>query len=97
MSGHTPTPWETRAVHVFCAAGNVCTVGEPCASKFVGYTELELGSAHAGEAFANAALVVKAVNNHDALVTELQRLFELYGHQATADVLRRVGLQREPL
>jgi hypothetical protein len=45
---------------------------------------------------ANAAFIVKAVNNHDALVAELQRLFELYGHQATADVLSRVGRAFNP-
>ncbi len=38
-----------------------------------------------------AAFIVKAVNNHSALVAELRRLFELYGHQATADVLAGVG------
>jgi len=43
------------------------------------------------ESVANAAFICKAVNNHAALVAELQRLFKLYGHQATADVLRAVG------
>lgn len=44
----------------------------------------------------NADLILRAVNNHDAMVAELQRLFHLYGHQATADVLDRVGTPAQP-
>jgi hypothetical protein len=39
----------------------------------------------------DAAFIVKAVNNHERIVAELKRLFDLYGHQATKDVLDLVG------
>lgn len=35
--------------------------------------------------------VLAVADTIDALVAELQRLYEKYGHQATADVLRVVG------
>ena len=88
MSEHTPTPWQADPddregyewnIHIVDKSG----INRICFMSNGPQTE------------ANAALIVKAVNNHDVLVAELQRLFDLYGHQATADVLRDVGSPKQ--
>ncbi len=87
---HTPTPWVSEEVRTQVGrafrigASEMLKAGKGCCIIYDDYGHGE------NERSANAALIVKAVNNHDALVTELRRLFELYGHQATADVLAAV-------
>jgi len=62
MSEHTPTPWE--------ACGKwVCEENDP--GHNVGICVCEDRATEA-EALANAAFIVKAVNNHDALVEMLK-------------------------
>lgn len=94
MSGQT-TPWEAGGV----TRDRFVTAGTKSEGIFsLGDVNIFPASGPGPVAIAAgadiAAQIVKAVNSHEALVAELQRLFELYGHQATADVLASVGLQK---
>jgi hypothetical protein len=89
MTEHTPTPWSLGSHNLRAVTKDA----EGIADGYDAYM-VAVASSHSlvgqAEAIANAAFIVKAVNNHDVMVAELQRLFEMYGHQATADVLSRV-------
>ncbi len=94
MAEHTPTPWTYRSkVHddwgwIRDADGNLAATardGRVWLEHFDSYRATKTDPYEP-----NAAFIVKAVNNHDALVAELKRLFELYGHQAAADILAAV-------
>ena len=82
----TPTPWQ------------IYDDDDPLKIGIKGF-DRKIGGMHVATVIMpeNAELIVTAVNNHAALVAELQRLFALYGHKATADVLALVGTpaQRE--
>jgi hypothetical protein len=78
-AAHTPTPWEVRphSRHVYVGGedgANVCSCGEPRASKYVGYTDTEIGSPGLHEAVANAAFIVRAANAHDKMLAALKRI-----------------------
>lgn len=104
MSEHTPTPWEYRPhrhddwgwIRGHKKDGELLAplVAIARGGSWNGDEEVTLDQHRAAGTdpyAANAAFIVKAVNSHDALVAELRRLFEMYGHQATADVLALVG------
>lgn len=69
----TTRPWETYADLIFSSEGRavIAAICEPHGSKFCEYKKLEIGSPDFKEAMANAALIVKAVNSHQALVDAL--------------------------
>ena len=81
MAEHTPTPWKVSggSTHIspVGAAGGIC--------KFESihgmYTNHE----------ANAAFIVKAVNSHDALVSNLSRLATRACDEEALALLRLVG------
>lgn len=76
----TPRPW------------TIYDTSDPLKIGIKGFSR-NLGGLHVATVIMpeNADLIVKAVNNHERMVGELQRLFDLYGHQATADVLAAVS------
>ena len=80
MAEHTPTPWKMGDRKPYVEIWGPMRMNS---SPILASMEHEPRDA-------NAAFIVKAVNNHEPMVAELQRLFELYGHQATADVLADV-------
>jgi hypothetical protein len=109
MAEHTPTPWDWL-IHDHSMAslgvmpdpglGNplVLAIGPcPACADRAQPREWKWGRCHTPSE-ADAEFILTAVNNHDAMVAELQRLFELYGHQATADVLGRcqITIQEQP-
>lgn len=71
---HTPLPWKVieHSTFVHSVFGNVCACGDPHASGYVGYTEPDIGSQYLGEAVANAALIVRAVNSHADMLAQLK-------------------------
>ncbi len=71
MTEHTPTPWEIGA------CGTSIRAGEG--------GEIHIGSTHAGHGTfysvqANAAFIVRAVNNHERLLTALRQIQETAEH-----------------
>jgi len=70
----TARPWMGRAEHIHSRSGNVCSVSSPRASTIVGYHEVKLGADDAEEAWANAALIVAAVNALPDLIAALRAL-----------------------
>jgi hypothetical protein len=73
VSEHTPTPWK--------AVPSVPSDGYECywlVANFQGHNgEKEIGTLngpHSGPHAANAAFIVKAVNNHDAFVKVLEKI-----------------------
>lgn len=76
----TPTPW------------TIYDTSDPLKIGIKGF-DRKLGGLHVATVIMpeNAEMIVKAVNNHDAMVKELQRLFALYGHKSTEDLLDLVG------
>jgi len=73
----TPGEWERQATHIYApgpTGANVCSIGEPRASKYVGYTPLELGSEDGEEAWANADFIAHAPADIAWLLSEVTRL-----------------------
>lgn len=84
MTEHTPLPWRDPGEHALTGYGDINHV-------IVGADGRDIGSLYANcfasghmedlptveQASANAALIVKAVNNHDALVKALKDIFEV--------------------
>lgn len=82
---HTPTPWKIAgATHIYAPGSLVCSVCEPRPEGItdVRYVPAEFGSE---EAFANAHFIVKAANNHDALVSALRDLAEAARNACNAE------------
>jgi 3-methyladenine DNA glycosylase/8-oxoguanine DNA glycosylase len=77
MADHTKLPWHHSRKSVY-----VSDINHTCIAQML--REQDVNEA-------NAAFIVKAVNNHERMVAELKRLFDLYGHQATKDVLDAMG------
>jgi hypothetical protein len=73
---HSPTPWEQFGPHIWSRSGkaNVCSVSEPRAGKMVGYTPVDSCSDGIHEAYANAELIVEAVNELAPLRARLATL-----------------------
>ncbi len=74
-AGHTPTPWQisTETERGFAATiidREYETIANVCRHRLHAGSRL---NAHLCEASANAALVVRAVNNHDPLIDELAK------------------------
>ena len=77
----TPTPWKQEASHIWApdAKAMIATVCEPYPKETViQYTQLEIGSENIREAFANAALIVRAVNAYDELIAALELYLKTY-------------------
>jgi hypothetical protein len=90
----TPGEWESRSVHVYSAGehgANVCSVGEPRASKYVGYTELGIGSQGSAEAFANAEFIS---HSHADIPWLLDQLTALQAEAKAGAVLMREAVDR---
>jgi len=101
MSEHTPTPWRveegTDLIWGACNPDDRTTYG-------MGYSIVQGKSGAWGarqpdmdEREANAAFIVKAVNNHDALVSVLEKIagkreYEPADHEAAARYKREEGL-----
>lgn len=67
----TARPWLRDGNYVYTTGehgANICAAGEPRASCYVGYTEVRIGSPDIREAYANAALIVAAVNAYEPLL-----------------------------
>lgn len=97
MSKHTKLPWEVAKDGQAIYGGDghiVLTVSATvtCGRADDDYYSCQSASAkpllHLSEE--NAAFIVCAVNNHELIIAELERLFKLYGHQHTADILAKV-------
>ena len=89
MTEATPRPWEqlSRDIWSPVASSNVATVSEPRPKQTeVGYHELSIGSENFHEAIANAALIVRSVNNAPALAEALEELMSVF----KADTVGRV-------
>jgi hypothetical protein len=80
MTEHTPTPWIFDSEAIMPISRD----GISIVARIPNHPDNKVNWE------ADAAFIVRSANNHDAMVAELQRLFEMYGHQATADVLRAV-------
>jgi hypothetical protein len=75
MSEHTPTPWKVTADERGSIVRADTTESQPIASMW-----------HNGDdPAANAALIVKAVNNHDALVAALENICGAAEHCGDGD------------
>jgi hypothetical protein len=60
---YTPGPWECFGAHIYSPGekgANICSISEPRATRYVGYTELKTSSDDLEEAFANARLISAA-------------------------------------
>jgi len=70
MAEHTPTPWEIGTHNLRGILKDAAGIADGCDAYMIAVT-----SAHSllspDEAAANAAFIVKAVNNHEALVAAL--------------------------
>jgi hypothetical protein len=100
LSKATRRPWRRDGRIVWKSGdgnANVCAVGEPHKGDFVGYMELAIGSPDADEAFANAALIVMAVNLHDDLIVALRSTLSLLKcfTSETDDIARAAWQQAE--
>jgi len=78
MSGHTPTPWAVESTSYasspFARLYSVAAQTEENAGC-IAYLTLR-----PEEVFANAALIVRAVNNHDRLVDALEEAASVFAH-----------------
>ena len=80
MADHTPTPWRSGDHYPeYISDSNLMPV--PIAGGFKEYATAAGGSRH-GEAVANAELIVRAVNSHDALVKALDWAMARVIHKA---------------
>lgn len=80
---HTPTPWTTGPDLANCGGGqNILADTETENSVRIAHTSRVVygGQELVGEpqAQVNAEFIVRAVNNHDGLLTALRDLFDLY-------------------
>lgn len=89
MAEHTPTPW----THVEMESGGfkIVPADDPNFKICRIENSITYLMAFDDAAESDAAFIVKAANNHEAMLTELRRLHELYGHQQTADIIGAVG------
>lgn len=88
MTEHTPTPWR-----VFDMNGTIAIM----AGKLERHNEVIHWSGFDASHFpddvaANAAFIVKAVNNHDKLVQALQDVLECTGSKTTPEIVRAIHL-----
>lgn len=67
MTGHAPIPWMVDGITVASGAQSVCYMGEP--AQWSGDTPRMLDNCDA-----NAALIVRAVNSHEALIEALREI-----------------------
>lgn len=72
MTEHTPTPWNASNQYLY---GGLLESPLPIASGKKEWATDTGGPCHQ-EAVANAAFIVKAVNNHEALVKALEEIAE---------------------
>ena len=87
MAEHTPTPWE-----LFDDSGVTAIINpRACSSKreIVFWTGFD-ASHYPKQAKANAAFIVKAVNNHDQMVKALEEI-EALGEKA--DLKNEIGIR----
>lgn len=88
LSAATPRPWKQNGSVIWGGKGetaaNICAISEPRATRYVQYTELSIGSKDGDEAWANAALIVRAVNAHDELVAALRKIAALDRHSGAS-------------
>jgi hypothetical protein len=72
----TARPWEQHADLIWSPDGKavIAALCEPHGSQFVSYRKLEMTSPDFREAYANAELIVRAVNAHDDLVAALREM-----------------------
>jgi hypothetical protein len=84
MGEHTPTPWSLH-VHTGGLAGEAHINGpHNCAICYVGFgTETASHYVTGDEAEANAAFIVKAVNNHESLVAAAKSLIDEIAESGT--------------
>lgn len=88
MAEHKQTPWSWHAKSDDQAHnGSIYRMERPGHAYAIAMQPRYVDDA---EFAANAAFIVTAVNNHEALVTELRRLHAICGHQHTTDVLAAV-------
>lgn len=71
---HTPTPW-----HVGTGGGHASKIIYDAAGDAVADAKTYHGLGAAGEAEANAAFIVQAVNAHAALVAALETMESFFG------------------
>lgn len=76
MSGHTPTPWALFNLNGVLEIHDSDDLNH--AKSVVHWTGFDAAQGDFSERQANAALIVKAVNAHDALVNALE-LFQSFG------------------
>ncbi len=86
MAEHTPTPWASSKQWLYGPKGYVL----PIASGFLEFVTNPGGSGH-DEAVANAALIVRAVNSHDALVDALEACHSVTKAYAGDALLKRIA------
>lgn len=71
---HTELPWEQYSDKIFSQNGNICTLSDPRASKYVDYTPLKISSPDFREAHENGQFIVRACNSHAALLALAQKV-----------------------
>lgn len=97
MTGkHTPVPWtvgyESLSVEAQTEKGTMKVLDIRGWGHLTGCGTGALGlSFEEGKAVqeANAAFIVRAVNCHDELIAELERLYAAHGNEATRQVLEK--------
>ncbi len=93
LNKHTPLPW---AKDYGATKGHIKSISNfkdytPTVARYSGRSNIEIcGSLPEEEREANAELIVKAVNNFQAMKTELERLYEKHGSASTKQLLEQL-------
>lgn len=83
LSSASQGTWLMSANHVYTTGengANVCTVGSPRHSNFVGYDELKLNDRHFSEAISNVRLIVWLQNNAAKLIEAAEKTLDRDDH-----------------
>ncbi len=79
---HTPPPWKVEGATLIWApdaVANIAQVSELRKDDTVRFTPPSISSPDFHEIVANAAFIVRAVNNHDALLSALEEVSRISG------------------
>ncbi|KKL80657.1 hypothetical protein LCGC14_2002520 [marine sediment metagenome] len=82
----TPIPWEVEGTLIWApdAKANIAQVSELRTDDYVGFTPPSISSPDFHEIAANAAFIVRAVNNHAKLLAALEAVADSFGRKLDA-------------